>query len=130
MPSLPQLDFAGLRSHYEELKAKGCLLVAPVYPGADDPKSEVSKRSKQQGVSCWTIEQLARVVEAAEKRHINARQMQDIVLKTYTPIEVSAAVEQLLSTPSFDKQELYQAVIGALTQLNRGFGIRLETFPT
>ena len=91
--------------------------MAPLYPGADDPNSQVSQRSEQQRVSCWTIEHLARVVEAAEKRHINAREMQDIVLKKFTPIDVTTAVDQLLSTPSFDKQELYQAVIAALTQL-------------
>jgi len=125
VPSLPQLDFAGLRSHYEGLGARGCLLIAPSYPGADEAGGQVSQRSKQQGVSCWTIEQLARVVEAAERRHINARNIEDIVFESFTPLEVGAAVDRLLSNPSYDKLELYRAVIDALAQLEP----RLRTTP-
>ena len=117
VPTLPQLDFAGLRSHYENSQAQGCLLVAPSYPGAADETSEVSARSRQQRVSCWTIEQLASVVEAAERRHINARKLQEIVLNSFTPLEVTAALEKLLSEPLFDKTSLYRAVVRALGDL-------------
>ena len=117
VPGLPQLDFAGLKSHYEKVGAQGCLLVAPTYPGAADDQSEVSLRAKQQKVSCWTIEQLASVVQAAERRHVNARKLQEIVLGAFGPIDVTAAVEQLLSQPSFDKVELYGAILDALAAL-------------
>jgi Histidine kinase-, DNA gyrase B-, and HSP90-like ATPase len=117
VPGLPQLDFAGLKSHYEKVGGQGCLLVAPSYPGAADIGSEVSLRAKQQNVSCWTIEQLASVVQAAERRHVNARKLQEIVLGSFAPIDVTAAVGQLLSQPSFDKVELYGAVLDALAAL-------------
>ena len=68
VPSSSQLDFAGLRAYYEAEKASGCLLVAPTYPGFSDPESQVSQRAAQQEVSCWTIAQLAKVVECAEHR--------------------------------------------------------------
>lgn len=119
VPSLPQLDFAGLRSHYEANSANGCLLVAPSYPNANNPDGEVSKRALQQKVSCWTVEQLAKVVESAEKRHVNARKIQDIVLKMFTPQDVAMAIDSLLSEPTFDKTELYDAVLEALQNLEK-----------
>jgi DNA methylase len=76
-----------------------------------------SRRATAQGISCWTIEQLARVVEAAERRHINARKLQDIVLRAFTPLAVTAEVERLLSQPTFDKVDLYNAVLDALGSL-------------
>jgi hypothetical protein len=117
VPSLPQLDFAGLKSHYTKVGAQGCLLVAPSYPGAIDPESEVSSRSMQQAVSCWTIEQLASVVQSAERRQVNARKLQDIVLTSFTPIDVTVAVQALLSQPSFDKVDIYGAILAALGSL-------------
>jgi Histidine kinase-, DNA gyrase B-, and HSP90-like ATPase len=117
VPSLPQLDFAGLQSHYRKVNANGCLLVAPSYPNANDPEGEVSRRARLQGVSCWTIEQLAVVVESAERRHINARKLQEIVLVQYTPADVSREVSRLLSQPTFDKTELYAAILEALASL-------------
>jgi hypothetical protein len=115
--SLPHLDFGGLKSHYVTVGANGCLLVAPSFPAADNPDSEVSRRSKQQGVSCWTIEQLAGVVEAAERRHINARKLQEIVLESYAPLDVTTEVGRLLSQPTFDKIDLYVAILSALAAL-------------
>jgi hypothetical protein len=117
VPSLPQLDFAGLQSHYKALNADGCLLVAPSYPGAEDPEGEVSRRAAHQNVSCWTIDQLARVVEAAERRHINARVLQEIVLKKFTPIDVTREVDRILSQPTFDRVDIYTAVLEALASL-------------
>jgi hypothetical protein len=125
VPSLPQLDFAGLQSHYKSLNADGCLLVAPNYPAVDDPDGEVSRRSALQRVSCWTIEQLARVVEAAERRHINARMLQEIVLSKYTPGDVTREVDRILSQPTFDKVGLYNEVLNALAALEN----RLKTTP-
>jgi hypothetical protein len=117
VPSLGHLDFAGLRSHYEANGAQGCLLVAPSYPGGNDLTSEVSLRAKQQHVSCWTIAQLASLVETAERRHINARNLQDIVLEAFAPMDVTDAITRLLSEPSFDKVDLYRGIIFALTEL-------------
>jgi hypothetical protein len=63
------------------------------------------------------VEQLAKVVESAEKRHVNARKIQEIVLRDFTPLQVTKAVEQLLSDPTFDKTELYDAILLALQSL-------------
>jgi hypothetical protein len=117
VPSLPQLDFAGLQSHFRRVSANGCLLVAPSYPNSNDPEGEVSRRAKMQGVSCWTIEQLAAVVESAERRHINARKIQEIVLNQFAPADVANEVGRLLSRPAFDKTELYVAILDALSSL-------------
>jgi Histidine kinase-, DNA gyrase B-, and HSP90-like ATPase len=119
VPTLAQLDFAGLRSHYVAYHAQGCLLVAPSFPNADDPEGQVSLRARDQKISCWTIEQLALVVENAEKRHVNAREIQELVLRAYSPIEVTAGVQKLLSEPTFDHVELYMAVVAALRSLER-----------
>lgn len=116
-PGLPQLDFGGLRSHYEAVGASGCLLVAPTYPGGLDPNSQVSQRARQQQVSCWTIDQLAKVVALAEDRHINASQLQDIVLRCFDPATVTAAIDELLASPKFTHTELYAAVVEALRDL-------------
>lgn len=117
VPSLSQLDFAGLRSHYEASDAQGCLLVAPSYPGATDADGEVSVRAQQQRVSCWTIEQLAGVVAAAESRHINAKTIQDIVLAKFRPLDVTESVDALLQQPRFTTADLYNAVLSALESL-------------
>lgn len=117
VPSLGHLDFAGLRSHYERIGARGCLLIAPTYPGIDDTDGEVSERARQQKVSCWTIDQLARVVEVAEARHLNAKQVEDIVLRAFAPLDVEAAIEALLTSPTFSEKDVYRAVLQALRDL-------------
>jgi hypothetical protein len=118
VPSLGQLDFAGLRSHWEQHGANGCMLVAPSYPGSSrDEESEVARRAKQQSVSCWTVDQLAHAVELAEARHISADDVQEIVLNAFTPSEVEREVEKLLATPVWNKQELNRKIVRALGRL-------------
>jgi hypothetical protein len=117
VPSLSQLDFAGLRSHYEAEKANGCLLIAPTYPGIGSPDSQVSLRAAQQKVSCWTIEQLAKVVEEAEHRHINVQHIQEIVFDNYMPLDVARAVNRLLADPTYSRRDLYRAILTALRAL-------------
>lgn len=118
VPSLGNLDFGGLRSHYEAHQASGCLLVSPDYPGGErGDQSQVAQRSKQQMVSCWTIEQLAKVVELAEARHIAAADIAEIVATAYTPLEVTAALDKLLSEPRWIQQDLYRAILQALDEL-------------
>lgn len=118
-PSLPQLDFGGLAQHYDDYGAVGCLLVAPRYPGGSkDERAQAAKRAERQQVSCWTIEQLSDVVEAAESRHIGARQVLDIVRTKFAPNDVAAAVKELLSEPDWTRQDLYKAIIQALHELD------------
>jgi hypothetical protein len=117
VPTLAHLDFAGLHSHYEKNGAQGCLLVSPAYPGAEDAGSEVSIRAREQHVSCWTIELLANVVENAERRQLNARHVQDVVLGSFAPADVDAKVRRLISEPSFDTVDLYQGIIQAIADL-------------
>lgn len=119
VPNLPQLDFGGLRSHMEESGACGCMLVAPDYPGIENPQSEVSLRANQQKVSCWTIDQVAEVVENIEGRHISARQILNIVLKKYMPLDVADAVKKLLSEPSWDQRSLWTALLNHLEKLDK-----------
>jgi hypothetical protein len=119
VPELGHLDFAGLKQHYVDLEGgAGCLLVSPAYPGpTQGNESQVAKRAREQGVSCWTVEGLARVVEAAEARHITAEDIQGIVLSTFTPDDVDAAVERLLTQPGWNKHELYTAILETLAEL-------------
>lgn len=121
VPSLGHLDFAGLRQHYEDKTdegAVGCLLVSPNYPGREQGnESQVAKRAATQRVSCWTVEDLAKVVEAAEARHITAEQVQKIVLGIYTPDDVAAAVEKLLTEPGWTQRDLYRAILDTLDRL-------------
>ena len=74
-------------------------------------------RAKEQSVSCWTVEGLARVVEAAEARHITADAIQGIVLSAFTPDHVDAAVEKLLTEPGWNRQQLYVAILNTLAEL-------------
>jgi hypothetical protein len=118
VPTLPQLDFGGLRSHMEANQAQGCLLVAPDFPGIDKgDKSEIYNRSRQQKVSCWTIEQLALVVDNIERRHITAEHLIRIVLNEFDPQSVATAVDRLLSEPAWDQQRLKSAILDALSSL-------------
>ena len=118
VPDLNTIDFAGLRQHFLDTGADGCILVAPAYPGeTKGSNSQVAKRAAEQKVSCWTVEQLARTVELAEARHINANDIQDIVLSAYTPGQVEAGIETLLTEPNWNRKELYQAILQTLAEL-------------
>lgn len=118
-PTLATLNFAMLREHFEQVGAQGCLLVAPRFPGATKgDESSVAQMADRQHVSCWTVEQLARVVRLAEARHINAEDIQNIVLNVFTPDQVAAAVDQLLSEPSWDQKDLYRAIVDTLERLS------------
>jgi hypothetical protein len=117
-PSLAQLDFSGIKEHMEldNVKAVGCLLVAPSYPGTDNPESATANRAKADHISCWTVEQLARVVEATERREITARQVAHIVTSSFSPVEVDQAVHQLLDD-GVDMQSLYVAIMDVLGRM-------------
>ncbi len=118
IPQLNALDFAGLREHMRRYKANGCLLVAPSYPGVSKGSdSSVSIRAKELGISCWTVEQLAQVVETAETRHITAIKILDLVTKHFSPEDVTEAIKELLEEPNWDMTFLYKAIINALKQL-------------
>jgi hypothetical protein len=131
-PGLPQLDFGGLDEHvkdekgFEEIyfseieqfgdeykgegKFDGCLLVAPKYPGQTLGTNAVANRARNLKVSCWTVEQLAQVVESAERKKINAEKVLNIVLNKFAPRDVSEAIKNLLSDPGWDYPDLYQAI--------------------
>lgn len=111
------MDFAALRDHTNHYEANGCLLVAPGYVGQDRDRSKVSRVAREQRISCWTVEQLARVVEAAESRHIGARDILDFVTSHFAPIEVKQAVEKLLTQPTWSSRDLYRIIIQALKEM-------------
>lgn len=117
-PGLGQIDFAGLAEHKAAYSAQGCLLVAPCFPGVtkgDD--ASASKRAKEAKVSCWTVDLLADLVEAAERRHITAREVTAIVSTAFAPEDVEARVHSLLHVGNGDRQALYQQIIAELRAL-------------
>lgn len=115
IPTLAALDFSGLAEHKRAHCAKGCLLISPGYPG-DSRTGAAANRAGSDQISCWTIDQLARVVEAAESRHFTTQHVLDIVLNRYTPFDVSEAVERLFR-PTWDSYQLYREIIKALRHL-------------
>ena len=128
VPQLAQLDFAGLKEHVEKRQASGCLLVAPAYPGnALGESSAASHRARDNKISCWTVEDLARVVKLAEARQIGAKEVLDIVLNKFAPNDVSVAVQELLSEPTWESRSLYVAVLNALRGLEGRLPDRART---
>lgn len=118
IPGLSQLDFAGLKQHVDKYKANGCLLIAPSYPGdSKGVKSSASERAIEARISCWTVEQLARVVAAVETRHIGAQQILEIVLNYFAPSDVQVQIDKLLSQPTWEHRSLYINVLDALRTL-------------
>jgi len=135
-PGLGAIDFAGLDEHvsdeegFEEIyfkeiddlgedykgegKFDGCLLVAPKYPGQTLGVNAVAKRAKLQKISCWTVDQLARVVEVAEIKKINAEKILDIVLHQYAPSDVAIAIDKMLEDPEWDYPDLYRSIFKVL----------------
>lgn len=125
-PSLSAIDFSGLIEHVTNNEAQGCLLLSPEYPGekiqqkdteGNDKNSSVENRATEGKISCWTIEDMARVVSATESRQITAVQILDIVLNKFTPKDVSKAVDELLNGSS--KRELYQGILDVLKTLDK-----------
>lgn len=123
LPSLGSLDFAGLAEHVRRNLAQGCMLVAPKYPGEQGKKkkegteehSAVDSRAVDQKISCWTIEDLAAVVRAAESHHLNAAQVLEIVTSKFKPADVHAAVLSLLNTHNV--QATYRDILRILRNL-------------
>jgi len=128
VPSLSAIDFAGLHRHMESYQADGCLLLAPAYPGnSREDNSAAAVCAHQQQISCWTVEQLARFVSAAESRQLTARNVLDIVLEHFSPLEVQEAVDKLLAEPVWDTRELYKAILQALRELEGRLSDRPRT---
>lgn len=118
VPGLSQLDFAGLQQHMLDNEASGCLLIAPSYPGGSEgDNAAAAKRAKELKISCWTIEQLAKVIENSENRKLTAPDIINIVEKAYTPEEVDAAVKGLLAEYDWSYTELYNAVVQGIESL-------------
>lgn len=118
IPQLNALDFAGLHEHMARHNASGCLLVAPGYPGESKGNdSSASIRASELRISCWTVAQLAQVVEAAETRHITATKVLELVMKYFSPEDVTEAIKHLLEEPTWDMTFLYKAIVNALKQL-------------
>jgi hypothetical protein len=127
-PGLSQLDFAGLQQHMLDNKASGCLLIAPSYPGGSEgDNAAAAKRARELKISCWTIEQLAKVIENSESRKITAPDIIKIVETAFTPEEVSAAVENLLAENDWSYTELYNAVVKGIESMEQRMPDSLRT---
>lgn len=118
VPQLPQFDFSGLWEHAMRHNAQGCLLVAPSYPGLSrENDSSASVRAREAKISCWTVDQLKEVLIAADRRHITAKDIYDIVTTVFTPDDVEAAINKLLSPTSIENRILYNEIIIALKEM-------------
>ncbi|MCV7653715.1 ATP-binding protein [Micrococcus luteus] len=118
-PDLSRSDLAGVASHRTQDKAKAALFVAPELPGDNsDPDSELARRAKEQKVSCWTVSQLASVVEVAESRRINARDFFKLVNTKFAPVDVAEGVREIL-TPVYSHVDIYREVIASLRRGER-----------
>lgn len=125
VPSLGAIDFAGLQEHVLNEKADGCLLVAPSYPGNTEEDNAARRRAETLKISCWTVEQLADFVLAAEKRQLNAKHVLDVVLNKFAPSDVKEAVDKLLAEPQWQHMDLYRAIFQSLEELEG----RVPTMP-
>ena len=121
VPSLSAIDFASLRTHVTDNKvnAQGCLLVAPGYPNHSDEDARAAKNARELRISCWTIEQLAGVVEVAKDKRITAADVLDIVLNAYSPDQVTARLAALMEERKAVGPNLYVAILDALDHLDR-----------
>ncbi|RQY10998.1 ATP-binding protein [Burkholderia stagnalis] len=118
VPQLSQLDISGIQEHYTKWSCRGALVVAPSYPGSTlGDESALSFRANLSGVSCWTVEQLAKVVENVEARHITATDVLEIVTSSFTPESVSVAIDKLLGSP-YAKVTLYRGILNAFRKLS------------
>lgn len=117
-PTLGALDFSGLKEHVRDHQADGCLLVAPSYPGSSlGSDSSASDRAREGRISCWTIDNLSRVLSSADARHITARDILNIVLTRFANEDVSAAIDSLLANPSWDRASLFREIIDRIHEL-------------
>jgi hypothetical protein len=118
VPSLGAIDFAGLREHVKNHRANGCWLIAPSYPGSSKKDNAAKRRAEDLKVSCWTLDQFADFVAAAEKRQLNAKHVLDIVLNHFAPESVKAAIDKLLAEPAWQPIELYRNIFQSLEELD------------
>lgn len=120
-PKISAIDFSSLSTHtYEDLKAGGCLLVTRRYRGlTKEENARIAKNAMTSKVSCWTVEQLARVVEAAGNLRITAADIHEIVRTRYAPLDVDQAVESLLNNPNVLGPPLFIAILDALQDLEQ-----------
>ena len=115
-PPAKDIDFAAIRTHMTRHNADGCLLLAPSYQGGADANTAMS--AKELGISCWTVERLAEVIEAVEARQISARQILEIVRTRFTPQDVGESVASLLAEPTWEPRALYISVVAALRNID------------
>ena len=118
VPSIPTLGMATLAQHVRQSNADGCLLVAPSYPGESrGDEASIADLANSNRVSCWTVSQLADVVDATLTRHISARDVLRIILTKFSPEDVARAVSRLLHEPAWSSRDLCHSIIVALETL-------------
>ena len=115
-PSTKDIDFASISTHMARHSANGCLLIAPSFQGGENGNAAVSARDLR--ISCWTVEQFARVVGSAEARQVSARDILKIVLTEFSPYDVTRVITELLEAPTWESRALYAAVVRALRELH------------
>ncbi len=116
-PSVKDIDFAALAEHVRRYNCVGCLLLAPKYPNLNSDDSATANRARAERISCWAVQDFARVIEQADARHITAQQILEIVVAVFAPGDVHDAVERLLSEPRWAQTALHVEVLQALKRL-------------
>jgi Histidine kinase-, DNA gyrase B-, and HSP90-like ATPase/Restriction endonuclease len=118
VPTLAQLDLAGCHAHMQNAGAVNCIVVAPDFPGDTKGKEAAAAvRAQQQGVSLWRIEDLAKLVEAAEERNITAVDVLRIARDARSPKDVQHAITKAISEPKWTNAKLASAIVQALIDL-------------
>lgn len=115
-PPAARIDFASLRSHVGQKNAVGCLLIAPAYQGQNQEDNATANLAQDNKISCWTVKQLAQFVDDIEQRHFTARDLLNIVLNCYKPVDVTTKLKDL-SLRTFRNKSLYSAILDALQTL-------------
>ncbi len=115
-PKAKDIDFSALGNHMEAHGAEGCLLVSPGYQGDED--GSAARSADRDKISCWTVKQFADVIRAAESRQISARDVLDIVVNYFTPLDVSTRIDEMLSEPLWEPRELYLAIVDSLRNIH------------
>jgi len=125
-----EIGFATLKEHMAETTgASGCMLVAPAYAGQikNEESNAIAHQARQDQISCWTIEQLASVVERIETHYVSAKDVYDIVARAFAPVDVERAVQAMFEEAKEDNVPLLLGLVEAFRRLETRMSSQVRT---